>query len=501
MSKKYLFPVLSAILLVFSFPPFDLYPLAWFAFLPLFWAIKDTSPQVSFYQGIITGSVFFLGILYWILYAMAYYGGLPLIGGLCLLCLLIIYLALYFGVFCYAINQLGLMENPAFPWLASALWVSLEYIRGHFLTGFPWELLADSQYKWLTFIQMADIGGIYLLSFLVMLGNACIFQSLYKKTKLAYFNMAIFCLLFAMGLFYGHNRLVFWEKEIPAIPQLKVAVIQGNIDQAHKWDPEYQETTIKVYKSLTVTASHKNPELIIWPETALPFYFQLKSPYQKQILELAREINTSMLVGSPAYEMNQAGIKYFNRAYLINKTGKIAGYYDKIHLVPFGEYIPCRRFLSFLPLVANNPGDFSPGKGEIPLYLQPSISFGVLICFEGIFPEISRSFIKRQAAFLVNITNDAWFGYTSAPYQHLSMLVLRAVENRRSIARAANTGFSVFIDPTGQIIKRTKLFTPAYLVTKLPLVRDKTIYTIYGDILAFGCLCVMFILVGIHIFW
>lgn len=499
MSKEYLLPVFSAILLVFSFPPFDLYPLAWFAFLPLLWAIKDTTPQVSFRQGFVTGSIFFLGILYWIVYAVVHYGGLSLIEGLFLLCLLITYLALYFGIFCYAIKQLDLMGHPAFPWLASAFWVGLEYIRGHFLTGFPWELLGDSQYKWLSFIQMADIGGIYLLSFFVMLGNTCIFQCIFpKRTKLAYLNLLFLFLLFGLGLFYGYNRLAFWEKKLAVTPQLKVAVIQGNIDQAHKWDPDYQETTIKTYEFLTRAACEKNPELIIWPETALPFYFQLESPYREQILELARGIHKPLLVGSPAYEMAQTEIKYFNRAYLINKAGVITGYYDKIHLVPFGEYIPCRKLLSFLPLIKNGPVDFSPGKLTLPLTLRPGVSFGVLICFEGIFPKISRQLVRRQADLLVNITNDAWFGYTSAPYQHLSMLVLRAVENRRAIARAANTGFSAFIDPTGRIIKKTKLFKTTYLTAKLPLVKDNTIYTMCGDTLAFGCLCVMFFMLGIY---
>ncbi|MCD6319631.1 MAG: apolipoprotein N-acyltransferase [Candidatus Desulfofervidaceae bacterium] len=499
MSKGYLFPVFSAILLVFSFPPFDLYPLAWFAFLPLLWAIKDATPQVSFLRGIITGSLFFLGILYWTLYAMVDYGGLSLLWGLCLLCLLVTYLALYFGIFCYTIKQLALIENPVFPWFASIFWVGLEYVRGHFLTGFPWELLGDSQYKWLHFIQMADIGGVYLLSFFVILGNACLFQCLFQKTKVAYLNLLILLLLLGLGLLYGHNRLAFWGKKLANNPQLKIAVIQGNIDQAHKWDPVYQEATIKIYETLTKAASRQKPDLVIWPETALPFYLQLESPYRKQILKLARGTNSSLLVGSPAYEMTQTEVKYYNRAYLINKKGIIISHYDKTHLVPFGEYVPCRKLFSFIPMLANNPGDFSPGKSEMPLRFQPGVSFGVLICFECIFPEISQKLVKRQANFLVNITNDAWFGYTSAPYQHLSMLVLRAVENRRAIARAANTGISAFIDPTGQIFKKTKLFTPAYLVGKLPLIKVKTVYTMYGDTLAFGCLCGMFILSGIYV--
>ncbi len=489
MWKRSLFSFFSAGLLILSFPSFDLYLLAWVAFLPLFWSIKEISAFSAFQQGFGAGMAFFLGLLYWLLHAMTIYGHLSFLFSLGLLILLVIYLALYLGAFCYLIVWLELFEHVLFPWLTGMLWVALEYLRGHLLTGFPWELLGNSQYKWLSFIQVADIGGIYLLSFFVMTANACLFLCLEKRNKVAFLNLAVFLGVLLAALGYGWHQLHFWETKIKHLPHLKVGLIQGNIDESKKWDPAFQTATLKIYTELSLKAGEQKPDLLIWPETALPFYFQQPSAYRQFILNLVKQINIPLLVGSPAYKMTSQNVQYFNRAYLISKKGEVVDYYDKVHLVPFGEYVPCRRLLKFLPAVAAQEGDFSPGKRLRPLILKGKIPFGVLICFEGIFPEISRQLVQEGASFLVNITNDAWFGRTSAPYQHLSMLVLRAIENRRGIARCANTGFSAYILPTGEINQRSKLFKPEFLIGTLPLVEEKTFYARHGDVLAYFCMC------------
>jgi len=493
MWKRSLFSLFSAGLLILSFPSFDLYPLAWVAFLPLFWSIKKTSAFSAFQQGFGTGMLFFLGLLYWLLHAMTVYGHLSFLFSLGLLILLVIYLALYLGVFCYFIVRLGLFEHALFPWLTGMLWVVLEFLRGHLLTGFPWELLGDSQYKWLTFIQIADIGGVYFISFFIMTANACLFFWLEKRNKVAFFNLAVFLVLFLAVLGYGHYKLNLWKMKTKHLPHLKIGLIQGNIDESKKWDPTFQTATVKAYTELSLQAAEQRPDLLIWPETALPFYFQQPSAYREFVLNLVKQINIPLLVGSPAYEMTFRHVQYFNRAYLINEKGGVVDYYDKVHLVPFGEYVPCRCLLKFLPAVAAQEGDFSPGKRLKPLILKEKIPFGVLICFEGIFPEISRQLVQKGASFLTNITNDAWFGRSSAPYQHFSMLILRAIENRRGIARCANTGFSAFILPTGEIIQRSELFKAEFLIGTLPLVEEKTFYSLHGDVLAYLCLCGIFI--------
>ena len=481
-----MFPFFSSLLLILAHPPFGIYPLAWVGFLPLFFSIRETTPNRAFLKGFITGSIFFLGILYWIVYAVVCYGNISIFLAIFLLFLLIFYLSLYFAIFCYILCILPWKHPP----LIAAIWVGLEYIRGHLFTGFPWMLLGDSQYRWLTFIQIAEIGGVYLISFLIMWGNASIFYFILKKDKKAIANFIFFIIVFVLALFYGHNRLIFWQKISFKKPHLKLALIQGNINQAQKWDPKFQTETIKIYKKLTKKVTQKSIDLIIWPETALPFYLQELSPFREEILNLARTINTPILTGSPAYEWKGKKIVYFNRAYLIDKNGKIKGYYDKVHLVPFGEYIPCRKLFPFLSAIASNIGDFTPGK-EMTVLKIDNYLFSVLICFESIFPELSREAVRKGAEFLVNITNDAWFGYTSAPYQHLFMLTLRAIETRRAIPRVANTGFTAFIEPTGHILKKTKLFKRDYLIDKIPIIHYQTFYVRHGDILCFISLLIL----------
>ncbi len=486
---KYGLAFLTGIFLTLSFPPFKYYALAWVAFVPLFWALSKVNLSTAFNLGLLCGTVHYFGLLYWIVYATVKYGGLSYPSGILLLVLLVIYLSLYFALFSAFVQQLN-RESWLFPIVTSAIWVGLEYARSHFLTGFPWELLGDSQYRWPTFIQIADIGGIYLLSFLVMLGNTIFFQLIcFPKRRL----LRAISLLIIMSsvLYYGERQLKNWAALMASLPKINLAVVQGNIDQSYKWDKAFQEETIQIYEGLTKQAAKMPPEIIIWPETAIPFYFQEPSIYQSRILNLSKHIKIPLLVGSPAYALDGNSVKYFNRAYLINFEGEIVSYYDKNHLVPFGEYVPYRRLLFFLPHLVSVIGDFSTGV------IKPLLGFkyplGVLICFEGIFPELSTKLVKNGALLLINITNDAWFGKTSAPYQHLSMLAIRAVENRRSIARSANTGFSAFIKPTGEIINRSSLFVKGYFCEKLPIFKGRTFYTKYGDILAILCLCVMLI--------
>ena len=487
--SKYALAFLTGSLLVLIFPPFKFYSLAWIAFIPLFFALTNVGLSKAFNLGLFCGAVQYIGLLYWIVYATVKYGGLSYLSGIFLLVLLVTYLSLYFALFSLFVQGMD-KKSWLFPITASAVWVGLEYVRANFLTGFPWELLGYSQYKWLKFIQIADIGGVYLLSFLLMLANATFFQFIYTPKK-GIVGIAFLLLIMGGVLSYGKREINNLSMLMASQPKIKLAVIQGNIDQSQKWKKAFQERTIEIYEGLTKEAAKRRPEIIIWPETAIPFYFQEPSLYQKRILNLIKQIKIPLLLGSPAYKSKEGTVKYFNRAYLVNFEGKIVSYYDKVHLVPFGEYIPCRRLLSFLPNVVNIIGDFSPGT--IKLLSGFRYPLGVLICFEGIFPELSRKLVRQGALLLVNITNDAWFGRTSAPYQHLSMLAIRAVENRRGIARSANTGFSAFIKPTGEIINRSSLFTSGYFCEELPILKERTFYTKHGDILAISCLCVIFI--------
>ncbi|MGC8811075.1 MAG: apolipoprotein N-acyltransferase [bacterium] len=243
----------------------------------------------------------------------------------------------------------------------------------------------------------------------------------------------------------------------------------------------------------------EKPDLVIWPETATPFFFQNNFPFQSRILDLAAQMETPLLFGSPAFTRQDHKVNYFNSAFLISPQKEILGRYDKIHLVPFGEYAPLAGLLGFTRDIIGAIGDFTPGLGVTNLAL-PWGKFGVLICYEIIFPNLTRQFAAQGAQFLVNITNDAWFGRTSAPYQHLSMATLRAVENRLPIARAANTGISAIINAEGKIVQSSNLFTREVLSGNIKINTGLTFYTRYGDIFAYLCLVISGLYL-ISIYW
>jgi apolipoprotein N-acyltransferase len=496
---NYILILFSAILIVLSFPKFSWSFLAWVAFIPLLKALEDKPARQRFRLGYLTGILCSLGIFYWVTHSMHYYGGLNTLTSFSILFLMVLYLALYFGAFAWL---WGLNPPQGFfsiLW-APSIWVGLEFIRAHLLTGFPWALMGHSQFNQLPIIQVTEITGVYGISFLILLVNQTVyrlfvsyypFQVRNRKWKEAVFPLILFIVTLVFGFYSISNQ----KQKDQQVPAMNVAVIQGNIDQSLKWDPAYQEETIRIYRDLSIESLPRTPELIVWPETAVPFYFLNENRFTPGLFQLTREGGTHLLFGSPAMGYRQGDPQYFNRAYLLSPEGRI-NFYDKVHLVPFGEYIPMKRFLPFVGKMVQAIGDFSPGTGSYGLP-HPKGKIGVLICFETIFPELSRAYKKDGCRILVNITNDAWFGNTSAPYQHLSMLVFRAVENRIWIARAANTGFSAFIDSSGQVIKSVPLFQTGGIYANIPLRGEKTIYTRHGDWLVI--LCGLVFLAGILI--
>jgi apolipoprotein N-acyltransferase len=287
---------------------------------------------------------------------------------------------------------------------------------------------------------------------------------------------------------YGHYRLSERPDEKVSYKATRAVIVQGNIDQSLKWDPAYQAKTLETYLRLTRENDEFLPELIVWPETAVPFFFQDNVELSTEVVSMANESGAAMVFGSPAYKKTPGTINYYNRAYLISPDGRPPQHYDKVHLVPFGEYVPFKKLLSFVNRLVSAAGDFAEGEKIVPLNHE-HLSIGVLICFEAIFPEIARIHTQRGANILVNITNDAWFGNTSAPYQHLAMAVFRAVENRRPLIRSANTGFSAFIGPQGKIIARGDLFCEETLKESMDISNSaSTYYTRFGDIFALSML-------------
>lgn len=486
--RDYLLAAFSGILLALAFPKAGLSFLAWIAFVPLLLACGQKSAKKAARLGFVAGMAGYSGILYWINIVVTTYGKLPLPVSILLYLLLVGYLAAFFALLCYLVRR---AEERGIPVVLSfpLIWVGLEYVRSFLLTGFPWASLGYSQYRILPLIQVADLTGVYGISFLVALANAVAYLLLKRfagkgeASAYAFRSAVVFFLVLAAVLVYGTVRMRVPETGEP----VRVSLIQGNIDQGIKWDPAFMEATIAIYERLTREAAAAGTDLVVWPESAAPFFFQDESPESLRIRALARSIKGSLLLGSPAYEDGRERRRYFNSAFMVSSQGEVLGRSDKVHLVPFGEYVPLAKLLPFVHKLVAGVGDFSPGESFTPLD-GPKGKVGVLVCFEGIFPEISRRYVREGAGMLVNITNDAWYGRSSAPYQHLSMAVLRAVENRVPLVRAANTGITAIIDRNGRISQSTGLFREAYLNGVVRPGGGGSVYTRFGDVFAIICL-------------
>ncbi|MBW1703869.1 MAG: apolipoprotein N-acyltransferase [Deltaproteobacteria bacterium] len=493
--RDILLAVLSGFTLTASFPPGKLSFLAWFALVPLLKSLDNKSPSPAFRLGLVTGMAHYLTLLYWIVVVLGHYGNLNIVVSFVILILLCLYLALYPAIFSSLSTYLGGYRLDLI--FMAGFWVGLEYIRSKILTGFPWCFLGHTQYEHLYVIQIADICGVYGLSFLIILANGIIYWLLFmqneRRSSLLKWQILIAVLMAGSTFAYGHYRLSEERSVKQSGQSVNTVIIQGNIDQSVKWDPAYQEKTMNTYLRLTRTVLDFSPGLIVWPETALPFFFQDNVKFSPRVLSLAMESRAPLIFGSPAYKRVSGMTRYYNRAYLLTPDNQPIKYYDKAHLVPFGEYVPLGRFLTFVNRLVPAAGDFDVGDKIIPLKHE-GLSAGVLICFEVIFPELARAHARKGANILVNLTNDAWFGMTSAPYQHLSMAVFRSVENRLPTIRAANTGFSAFISPRGEILAQSDLFTEAVL--KAPVdISESTLplYARYGDMFALSLLFISLI--------
>jgi apolipoprotein N-acyltransferase len=479
------FALLSGFLVFLSFPKYGLGFVSWVAFIPLFIALRNT---VTFRQGLlygfIAGITAHVGMIYWIAYVVVNYGHLPLWLGVALMFLLAAYLSLFVAVF--AGGLVFFREKVPLYIVAPVLWVCLEYLKSHILTGFPWANLGYSQHLNLVLIQIADVGGVFLLSFMIILLNVAFYQVISKRNKQAYV-LALCVLVIWAGVYaYGVIRVKQIDQAMMQAPSMEVSLIQGNIDQSVKWNPRFQEQTLNYYEELSMQAPPSMRGLIVWPETAVPFLYQDSGEFQNRVRELAIETNSWLLFGSMSYAPHDESTDYYNSAYLLTPEGEISGKYDKVHLVPYGEYVPLRNIFPFVSALTAGIGDFAGGKGYEVLEMGER-KIGVLICYEAILPQAVRHYKMSGADLLVNITNDAWFGMTSAPYQHLSMTIFRSVESRLYLVRAANTGISAIVDPMGRLIAKTEIFTRQKLAGSVRFISIPTIYSRFGDWFVWVC--------------
>jgi apolipoprotein N-acyltransferase len=482
---------ISGLLLVLCYPTIDLFPVAWIALIPFLLSLYNKKPKQAFKTGIVLGIPYFFGTLYWIYHSIHHYGGISLITSIVIVILLCLYLSLYTGVFAFLFSTtIRLTKLPALL-IAPVFWIVLEFLRSYAFTGFPWSSIGYSQYKFLTVIQIADITGVYGVSFLVVAVNGALADIFLIKQRTK--NMPLFPLSYTVigfsvlavflifTLIYGQIRL---REERPG-KQFMVSIVQGNIEQDKKWEPSYQDDVLEIYKDLSLKAAASGPSMIVWPETAVPFFFKTDKKHSEELVDFQKNLNTYLLFGSVLIK-DKTDNRYTlsNSAVLLDDTGKASYIYDKIHLVPFGEYVPLQKVLFFINKLVVGIGDYTRGAHYIKA-MTPYGDFGTLICYEIIFPGLVRKFFSNGGDFMVNITNDAWFGQTTGPYQHFSMAVFRAVENRKPVIRSANTGISGFIDSNGRIISKTGLFQRSILTEGIKTDSHRSFYSKYGDLFSY----------------
>ncbi len=484
--------LLSGVLLSLSFPRPALSGLAYVALVPLLYSLVRPDRKLpAFFCGMIAGLVFYLGTIYWLTVTMENYGGIPRWLSLLILFVFSCYLAVYHGLFAWGTAR---MLGTRIPLVLGAplLWVALEYVRGHLLTGFPWALLGYTQYRHPLVLQVADVTGIYGVSFVVVAVQvaftAILSVVLHRRevrNLIVPVGGAIVCLVLTIA--YGAYRL----NHIRALEPnslLRVGVVQGNIDQGEKWDPNFRDKILAIHSRLSREAAEASPDLIIWPEASVPFYFMVERAYQSKLLTLIDDLGIALLFGSPDFRIRDSEQHFYNSAFLVAPGGELLGRYDKMHLVPFGEYVPLRPALFFVHPIIDWIGDMTPGREISVMKAGPSV-LGTPICYEIILPHLVRRFVAAGANVVATLTNDDWFGRSAAPRQHFSMAVLRAVENRVPVVRSANTGISGVIAPDGTILKETAIFVEDAFVAELPLLPTApSVYTRFGDVFAWVCI-------------
>jgi apolipoprotein N-acyltransferase len=480
---------LSGVLLVFSFPRFGHPAVAWIALTPLLAALGRSPLPRAFALGLLTGGIYFTGTLYWISNVMRIYGDLQAGVAVLVNLLLVAYLALFPALFAVIVRRL-IMGFGTRALLASPfVWVATELGRtGLLMGGFPWALIGYSQVTVLPVAQLASLFGVYGVSGLVTAVSASLafFAAERTRRRGALVPLAATLALVMLIAVWGARRIAD-ARWMRSGSTLRVGLIQGNVDQGEKWDAGKAAAIFASYLQFTREAIAQGAELVLWPESSTPFLFEEDTRGAEQIRRIAREAKVPILVGSDQIERARPGApaRYYNAAFMVQSDGSTGGVYRKMHLVPFGEYVPYQKLLFFAGPLVERVGGFAPGEQPVLLAVDGH-SVSTAICYEIVYPGLVRQFVQRGSELLTTITNDAWFGRTSAPYQHFAQASMRAIENGRYLARAANTGISGVVDPSGRVLVQSQIFEPAVIVHDVRLLHETTTYTRIGDSFAYG---------------
>jgi apolipoprotein N-acyltransferase len=453
--------------------------LAYFALIPLFFCLKEknNSRKVAFF-GLFFGSVASFLLLGWIRFTVSVYGNLGDFVGILSAALLSIYCGIFTSVFSLimaeSVNRFGFSALFGAPFI----WAGIDILRIRSQIGFPWLLLGYSQYGDFFARQFAAYGGVVGTGFLLILINLLFFFSIRgfkerRRRKAVIFLSAAFSVVFLLHL-PGFLRGAVPQAEGEDAGVIVVTAVQPNIDQWKKWDVQFREETLGIMKQLTEDHVKNNVDLIIWPETALPFFYYWDKDPTVEIKNFIKKLGKPVVTGIPWYDGGGKG-RYFNSIGLLAPSGDIYQRYDKMKLVPFGEYVPLRKVLFFIDKITEGAEDFSRGNG-MKLLTWNAAKVIPAVCYEAIFPHLSVQGVFLGGNLLVNVTNDAWFGDTQAPYQHLYMAAYRTVETGRYMVRVANSGITAVIDQFGNVKTRIELFERGGITARVSSLSGMTFY-------------------------
>jgi apolipoprotein N-acyltransferase len=492
--------MVSGALFVLSFPKFGHPAFGWIALTPLLVALSGATLRRAFLLGLLTGVIYFTGTLYWITRVMAVYGGLQTWVAVLINGALIAYLALFPALFALLMRRIVMAYGRAALLAAPIVWVATELGRAY-ITSFPWGLLGYSQVTVLPIAQLASLFGVYGLSMLVAAVSAALAFAAggprqgqapgfaregrdRKAGDYAQYIPAAAILAMVLLIAVWGSRRVAASEWTRAGESIRIGMIQGNVDQAQKWDVKRASAIFQDYLNLTRRAIREGAQLVLWPESSTPFLFEEDLPAATVVRTLAQQARVPIVFGSDQIERGRPD-RYYNSAFLVRADGTTGGVYRKMHLVPFGEYVPFQRLLFFAAPLTEQSGTFSPGLNPELLPVDGH-RISVAICYEVVYPDLVRQFVTGGSELLTTITNDAWFGQTSAPMQHFQQAAMRAIENGRYLVRSANTGISGIVDPYGRVLAQTPIFESAVVVGEARFLRTSTFFSRHGDVLAYA---------------
>ena len=488
--------MLAAALLAAPFLEPWLFPLAWFAFVPLFWTIdRAESLKHAILYGWLMGLVAHLIGFHWLTYTISVFGGLPIAVSVVVFVLYAALQGIQMALFALLVRRLGFGPLLIFPAL---FWVPLEFL---FPLLFPW-YIANSQVAFLWVIQTADLVGPYGTGFIVMWFSAALYHALFTSAEprkkilpLAYASLAI-----VVALVYGFQRLQSVGDEMAGARKLSVGVVQGNVDIDMKWNPVLAQKNLDQHRQLTNDLPAV--PLVVWPESAIEaIILERVQALPLDVMPAFKSDRAYFIFGAKSFRGNPGRTdgKAFNTAFFTDSKGRILARYHKQVLLAFGEYLPFAKLLSWIPALPMADG-FTPGPGPVVFHLPRAVRVAPLICYEDLLPEVVRKFVSEtRANVLINLTNDAWYGKSVGPWQHLRLAQSRAIETRRSLLRVTNTGVTSLVNAKGELVKTLPMFTAAVMQTEVDVLDETTYYVRFGDWFAWAMTIATLVLILLQV--